>query len=181
MVNKGLATVTSCMFSYCVVVNTPEATAFSQVRIPVRGLSATTISKSSLAATNVAHGANCACPSCRNGHDQDCKCAKCLVPHGPACGCPDCSETHGPLCPCTACSRAYHGLGCDCDNCKIWSGTSYDLSVERPAYPSAEISIPKIVFCGDIIFCRQLIQNKPERWWIDSKRRKEIRKLWWFF
>ena len=122
MTKTSLATVTSCMFSYCVILNTQEASAFSQLKIPIARVSPAAISKSSLAAGTYSNSncdADCSCPSCQKAHNDSCSCANCRVTPMAACDCPDCNRTHGSACPCTACSRAAHGIGCDCDNCKL--------------------------------------------------------------
>eukprot|EP00536_Pseudo-nitzschia_multiseries_P002009 jgi/Psemu1/301167/fgenesh1_kg.26_\ len=95
----SIAVAASCMFSYCIITNTPEAEAFSQVRTPVASTTSSGTPQTRLAEMN---GRNAG-----------------RVAHSPACLCSDCAKTHGSACPCTACSRARHGVGCECESCKL--------------------------------------------------------------
>ena len=113
---KSLAAVTSCMFSYCVFLNTPEAAAFTQVKIPVRGVSSAIVSKSSLAAASGRHDATCTCGMCSVGRDL----ATAREEGNSHEASPVLSRAHGPGCPCNACSktvRATRRHGCSYETC----------------------------------------------------------------
>lgn len=112
---KSFAALTSCMFSYCIFVNTPEATAFSKVQIP-GGVSSGVVSKTTLAASNGKHADSCTCTMCSVGRDL----STTRQEYSSQAVSPVLGRAHGAGCPCESCSqvvRISHRPGCACDSC----------------------------------------------------------------